>query len=280
MNITDELNKMEARYVEYFNKLSAWENMGNLDKIQLSNLLVWNYCYSVYFQEIMTVAQMHAISIEARTAIEHIIDEEHQPKLHTEVYKDTLEACGLTIPNFKLEGDSHVLYHKMLNTFNISIPNITDIATKGTALKQLVKKSLDYAQSANDYEELGMLCFFRLGAEILPGKFYEELLKVVTDRFAVQENEIKFILLHKEHDCSKTNLGVNPKEKKDYKVGYYPHADHFNKPITDLVNKIGEKAIEIAKGAYEDAYGLRKAYLEELTSGLQNKFQGSDSRLL
>lgn len=241
MDIIEQINVIEREVITKYKSMPVWDKIAHLDKKSLSKLLISNYCYSVNFQRIITDAFENANTTHAKGAIEHIVAEEIEPEEHVLIHQKTLKSCGLKLPE-----------------------NCDTIDT-GSALTTLVETSFRYARPTNESEDLAMLCFFRIGAEILAGELYRALRRVVPKTFGVSENEIEFITLHAEHDCKTTDIGIMPKGKEDSR-GYYPHADRFNTPITRLVESIGRGSSDIAKSAYNDAYQTRAAYIREISS--------------
>nr|VFJ59353.1 MAG: Iron-containing redox enzyme [Candidatus Kentron sp. DK] len=239
MSVINDINDVENEIISKYRAMPVWEKIRSMSRKELSGLLLKNYMYSAQFPDIVETALKHSASREAKTAIQHIDYEENNPKEHVRMHQETLIACGLDIPD-------QIPYGKL------------------PVIDKLVSKSLMYSKPSNEKEELAMLCFFRIGAEILAGELYRTLREVVPEKFGISENDIEFITLHEEHDRKTTDLGIMPPEVKDIRDshGNYPHADHFNTAITELVRRIGEDAYHLAKTAYDDAFSLRKAYIE------------------
>lgn len=237
--IFKEINNLENQIINKYKDLDVWKLIEDMDKSEISNLILKNYSYSKYFSEIIDVAVESTLYLEGQTAMQHIVEEENTPDEHFLLHTKMLEACGIFIPD------------------SSKMP-------KSNAIDDLIKASFDYAKPRDENDALSLLCFFRLGSEILAGELYQTLMKIVPDLFNVTNEQILFIQLHAEHDCKTTDLGIKPNGQGDIH-GNRPHADFFNTPITQLVRKIGSpKALSIVKDTYERVFLLRKAYVEDL----------------
>jgi len=239
MSMIDEINEIEDSVISTYQALPVWREIEGMNKHELSCLLINNYRYSAQFPKIIELAHSNAKHYDSLSALYHIVQEENTPNEHISMHRRMLKACGLAIP-------------EILNP------------STATAVEALVEKSMEYAEARDDKSELAMLCFFRIGAEILAGELYKVLKDVVPKQFNVWEKEIDFITLHAAHDCKSTDLGIMPDDRKKDKRGVTPHADHFNSAITTLVRIIGGEALPVAEKAYNDAFEVRKFYMDYL----------------
>ncbi len=247
MNMIDEINQIENQIILEYRALPVWREIEGMNKSELSGLLVNNYRYSAQFPKIIEMAYSNAKHDDSLSALDHIVQEENTP-------------------------DEHVLMHQhMLTACRLEIPQVLNISTV-TTVESLVEKSMEYAKVQDDRSELAMLCFFRIGAEILAGELYSVLRKVVPKAFNVSEEKIEFITLHADHDCKSTDLGIMPDDTHKDSEGRTPHADHFNSAITALVRKIGVEALPSAKKAYKEAFEIRKSYMEYLVGAEERCF--------
>lgn len=239
MAIINEISEIENRLISEYVALPVWDEIANLGKQELSSLLIKNYSYSKHFPAIIETALNGAKFPDSRTAIDHIVQEENEPREHITMHKALLDACGLSIRE-------------------------TSGIEKEAAIDELVIRSMEYVDVNDEKSELAMLCFLRLGSEILAGELYRALRKVVPKEFDLSDGDIEFISLHAEHDRKSTDLGIKPDESIKDSRDRTPHADHFNLAIKNLVRKIGPTALAPARAACEEAFRLRKAYVEHL----------------
>jgi hypothetical protein len=252
--IIDKINTIENSFIEKYKNLKEWQIILQMNKEELSQLLLKNYAYSSQFFGLIEAAFESAKKADSKNAFGHILREEQIPENHIALHK------------------------KMLGNLGLSISQRSD--NRKTALDKLISKSKKYASfKKNDKKELAMLFFYRLGSEILAGELYRNLQLVIPKTFKVSteekinkefnclDNDILFITLHAEHDCKTTDIGIMADGKKD-SLGSRPHADYFNRPIALLVSILGEESVDIAKKAYEESFLLRKNYIQFLTQGL------------
>ena len=239
MPILTEINKVENELIDKYRELKVWDEMMRLDRERLARLVAKNYLYSSQFPNFLATAHKNAITYPARVALEHIVRDENVPDEHLSIHTRLVNACEIDVSAITREPHPPI--------------------------ERLVSRSMAMANPKDERDELQLLCFFRLGSEILTGFLYRALRETVPVTFSLDEHACEFIELHAEHDCKSTDLGIMPGGTPDQR-GSYPHADRFNSPITSLSRSIGDDALALAQSAFQEAYELRKEYVEYLVA--------------
>lgn len=240
MCLVTDLTILENQLLAEFKSLAVWQQLRLISKADIHTLLLQNYAYSKCFTEFVETAIQHSIEPKAKNAFEWILEEEQKPVAHETINRENLLSLGFK----EHELDSIQL-----------LP----------CTEQLIAMSLAYSSADKPYHDLANLCFYRLGAEMLAGIWYQQLVPAICHHFAVdpEHEQIKFFTLHAEHDQKTVEIGVRVKD-----MSKAHHADYFSRPVYDLLIRDGEPAYQVAQKAYRDAFQVRKAFVE----GVVNKY--------